>query len=219
MGLEGEVEDQDFRNLFYGFSRDGETALVKNAGHLDGYHKRCPGWDLTFNVPKSVSVLWSQSPREVQRKIEGLNAEAVRTALDIMEELAGVTRRGHGGKIREKAAFVYALFPHCMSRAQEPHIHTHTILFNLARRADGTTGAVRSNDVFNYKMAVGALQRCALAKLLEQELHLTVEKVSTSFEIKEVSPDLIDTFSTRRKQLKAYCDAHGAYNGSSFLSP
>ena len=36
LGLEGEVEDQDFRNLFYGFSPDGAEALVKNAGHLDG---------------------------------------------------------------------------------------------------------------------------------------------------------------------------------------
>ena len=36
LALKGEVEDQVFRNLFYGFSPDGAEALVKNAGHLDG---------------------------------------------------------------------------------------------------------------------------------------------------------------------------------------
>ena len=214
LGLKGRVENDHFRNLFLGFSPDGEKALVQNAGKTrpDDYHQRCPGWDLTFSAPKSVSVLWSQSSPEVRRLIEAAHNEAVRVALSIMEEAAGITRRGSGGKIWERADFIYALFEHGTSRAQEQQIHTHAILVNSALRADGTTGAVRSNSLFEYKMAVGALYRCQFAATLERELHLGAEKVNTWFELKGVSPELMDACSTRRKQILDYCERSGVYN-------
>jgi conjugative relaxase-like TrwC/TraI family protein len=211
-GLKGKVEDEHFRNFFFGFSPDGQKALVQNAGQTEGYHKRCPAWDLTFSAPKTVSVIWSQAPKEVREVIEEAHREAVRIALSIMEELAGITRRGKGGNVWEHAAFVYAVFEHGTSRAQEPQLHSHAILFNLALRADGTTGAIRSNALFEYKMAVGALYRCALATLLEQRLNLAIEKVESWFEVKGVSPELVDASSTRRKQILDYCQKSGVYD-------
>ena len=52
LGLTGQVQRAEFKNLLRGYSRDGETPLIQNAGKPN--HQS--GWDLTFSVPKSVSV-------------------------------------------------------------------------------------------------------------------------------------------------------------------
>lgn len=209
LGLTGQVAREQFLNLFQGFAPDGSEPLVQNAGQQSGYHRRCPAWDLTFSAPKSVSVLWALAPSHVREAIEEAQTEAVRAALDLMEDFAAVTRRGSGGKTLEKASFCYAFFDHGTSRNQDPQLHTHAICFNLTVRQDGTTGAVRSNSLFDLKMAVGALYRCQLASALQRKLGLRVEKVKSWFEIQGVDPDLAERFSSRRKQILDYCQQHG----------
>ncbi|MHB1309271.1 MAG: MobF family relaxase, partial [Limisphaerales bacterium] len=211
LGLHGEVQPDAFRHLFAGFSPDGQQPLVQNAGQRAGYHQRCPGWDLTFSAPKSVSVCWALAPGEVRQAIAAAHHRAVQTALTRMEELAGITRRGHGGKLREQASFCYALFEHGTSRAQDPQLHTHAICFNLAVRSDGTTGAVRSNSLFEFKMAIGALYRSELANALHHELGFPIQRVNTWFEIAGVNPDLADQFSTRRQEILQFCEERGTY--------
>lgn len=212
LGLSGAVTREQFENLFQGFSPDGKTALVQNAGQKSGYHQRVPGWDLTLSPPKSVSVCWALGTQNLRDSIERAHEEAVRTALTQMDHFAGVTRRGSGGNIFEKANFCYALFEHGTSRALDPQLHTHAICFNIAFRSDGTTGAVFSEDLYNYKMAIGALYRCELASILQKTLHLPVEKVGTSFEITGVSAELIELFSSRRQEILEYCKQHGIYS-------
>jgi conjugative relaxase-like TrwC/TraI family protein len=126
-GLNGLVNHAHFRNLFAGFSPDGQTAWVQNAGQETGYHTRCPGFDLTFSPPKSVSVLWSQSPEEIRQIIEKDHLKAVQTALSMMEQFAGVTRRGQGGKIWEKARLLSRSFrprhqPGARTTAKHPQL-------------------------------------------------------------------------------------------------
>ena len=209
LGLAGKVTREQFENLFYGYSPDGKTSLVQNAGQKFGYHERVPGWDLTFSPPKSVSVIWATAPEPIRRAIERAHAEAVKTSLDLMEDFAGVTRRGAGGKIHEKGMFCYAMFEHGTSRAQEPQLHLHVVCNNLIVRSDGTTGAVRSQALYDYRMAVGYLYASHFATLLQRDLHLPIEKVQGWFEVAGVSPELIDRFSTRRKEILAYCKRKG----------
>ncbi len=53
LGLVGQVDPGDLRNLLAGRSADGETlgAQVQPS--------RRPGYDLTFSAPKGVSLLWA----------------------------------------------------------------------------------------------------------------------------------------------------------------
>lgn len=196
--LRPKVEKAAFRNLLAGFTPDGKTPCVQNAGDPE----RQSGWDFTFSPPKSVSVLWSQAKPEVRRQIEQAHQEAVRTALDYLEAVGGITRRGKGGKIREATPLLFALFEHGTSREQDPQPHTHAILLNLAFRSDGTTGSLVTRELFRHKMAAGALYRAALAKGLVKSLPLEIEPSHDNFEIKGVPKALCDTFSKRRKQIK-----------------
>ena len=205
LGLSGEVDKLVFQHLLLGYSPDGRSALVQNAGDPN----RQAAWDLTFSAPKTLSALWSQADFETQRLIQELHALAVMKTLSYLEDVAAFTRRGHAGQIVERAQWIAAMFEHGTSRAQDPQLHTHVVLLNLAVRPDGTTGTVVSREFFRHKMAAGGLYRAELAKLLQERLGLGIGRVKTWFEVEGVSPALVTEFSKRRQQIETLLDQRG----------
>jgi len=85
-------------------------------------------YDFTFSPPKSVSLAGFLGNDE--RIIEA-HARAVQAALKDFEAFAA-TRVRVGGARSERLTgnFVAAKFTHETSRALDPHLHTHCILFN-----------------------------------------------------------------------------------------
>lgn len=199
LGLGDSVEDEQFQSLLLGLHPQSQEPLVQNAGRKD----RQGAWDLTFSAPKSVSVLWSLLPKDERDFIEKAHTEAVKKILKTVEEVAGVTRRGKGGKEEEPAQLVFALFNDYTSRALEPQIHTHVLLFNVGVRQDGTTGTIVSQHFFDLKMALGSLYRVNLAENLSQHPCLQLERDTIGFRVKGVPEELCDVQSTRRVEIEA----------------
>ena len=208
LGLLGEVESDQLYNLFDGLSPDGSRALVQLQKH-DGKAEHRPGWDLTFSAPKSVSVLWSQLSDDNRQKIQRAHFEAVKSALDYLQDTAAKTRRGKGGSEFDRTGLVVACFEHSTSRALDPQLHTHALVMNIGVREDGTTGTVSSLSLFEAKMAAGALYRLELSGRLERELGIPVEKFRTWFEISGVPEELINEFSKRRAAIEEELDRRG----------
>jgi conjugative relaxase-like TrwC/TraI family protein len=198
LGLEGTVNKATFRNLFDGRSPDGTAQLVQRQGD----RSRQPGWDLTFSAPKSVSVLWAVADAETQAKIQAAHFEAVQAAMDFLQDTAAFTRRGRGGARHEPTALVAATFEHGTSRAQDPQLHTHTLVMNMGVRADGTTGTIRSQSLYQAKMAAGALYRTQLAYRLKNELGVMLTREQSWFELRGVSKRARDDFSTRAREIR-----------------
>ena len=97
------------------------------------------GFDIAFSCPKSVSLLHALGDEETRRKVSAAHAAAWQAALAYLEDEACVLRRGKNGVIRERGSgFVAAAYQHRTSRAQDPHLHTHVIVANLAKSPDGT---------------------------------------------------------------------------------
>lgn len=214
LGFEGKIDKEDFLKLCDGVGKHGE-ALTQNALK----ENRVAGWDLTFSAPKSISTLWSQADFETRLEIQKAHFEAVKKALDYVEENAGFTRQGKGGFIREESKLVFATFEHGTSRSQDPQLHTHAVALNVGVRADGTTGALDSPHLYRYKMTAGALYRAELAHNLQEKLSVKIEKTSKAFEIAGVSKKLIDDFSSRRKEIleaMKEANAKGAERASYF---
>lgn len=208
LGLRGEVEANDLYNLFGGYSPDGSRSLVQRQSHDDKATHR-PGWDLTFSAPKSVSVLWSQLGEDERQRIQRAHHEAVTKALDYLQDVAALTRRGKGGERMERAGLVVATFEHSTSRALDPQLHTHALVMNIGVREDGTTGTLSSLSLFQTKMAAGALYRMHLSAVLDRELGVPTHQHRTWFEVTGVPEEIIAEFSKRREAIEAELDRRG----------
>lgn len=203
LALQGQVGFTDLTDVFSGVLR-GES-LVRTGGR----HPRCPGWDLTFSAPKSVSTLWSQADLDTARKVQEAQQAAVEKALAYIEEQCGVTRRGHGGRDLERVKCLFATFEHGTSRAEQPQLHTHALMLNLGIRADGTSGTIRSDFLYKHKMAAGALYRAELAQQLGKKLGLETVRDGSSFRVVGVDQKLCEHFSERRRQIEAALERLG----------
>ena len=94
-----------------------------------------------FSPPKSVSLLHALGDDEVRHAVNQAHLAAWQAALSYLEQRACVTRRGKNGVLRERGpGFVAAAYQHRTSRAQDPHLHTHVIVANMACGSDGTGG-------------------------------------------------------------------------------
>jgi Ti-type conjugative transfer relaxase TraA len=97
---------------------------------------------------------------------------------------------------------ITATFQHGTSRAQDPDLHTHCVLTNLARRPDGTFGAIEAAEIFRHKMALGAIYRAELAEQL-QSMGYGIEADRDSFKAAGVPDPLCKQWSSRRAGIEA----------------
>jgi conjugative relaxase-like TrwC/TraI family protein len=199
LGLTGNVTNEQLSNLFRGYSPDRQmTALVQNAGHPD----RQPGWDLTLNVPKTVSVLWSAASERIRAEIEAAETIALERTISYIEEHLARSRIGKGGTNDVPARLVVAAFPHTTSRALDPHLHYHPLIMNVGVGPDARTRTVLSFPFYQNKMLLGALFRAELAHELVERLGLALSRERTWFEVDGVPPALAREQSTRRREIE-----------------
>ncbi len=88
-------------------------------------------YDFTFSPPKSVSILALVAKDE---RIIDAHRRALNVALVEFEQFGATRIRRHrSNALRVTQNIVAALFTHDTSRALDPHLHTHCIVFNLSR--------------------------------------------------------------------------------------
>ena len=196
LGLSGTVHAQELEGILAGFSPDGQP-LVQNAGE----ETRRPGFDLTFSAPKTVSTLFALADAQTRIEIQQAQLCAVKAGLNYLEDTAGVSRRGKGGHESIEASLVAAAFEHGTSRRDQPQLHTHLLIGNVAVCADGVTRSVDGSEIFAAKMAGGAVYRLELTNQLEHRLGVKCRREKTWFEIEGVPKELADHFSERRAEM------------------
>ena len=213
LGLCGRVTRDTFKRVFRGFhpfdgggpdAPDQWIPLVQSAGKPN--HQ--PGWDLTFSPPKSVSTIWSQASEEMRKEIEQLHLEAIKYTVDFIEKNYAFSRTGkagQGGLVPVK--LVVSAFEHGTSRAVEPQLHSHAITHNVGVDDSDPLHpkfrTVVSKKFYDHKMLSGAIYRARFAHTLHAKYGFVAERKRNEFDIKGVSQELIDTHSTRRKEIVA----------------
>src|SRR5208283_2102889 len=133
LGLSGKVRADDFLRLCENQNPStGEmlTQRLNTTRTEDGENaaNRRIFYDFTFSPPKSVSLAGFLGKDE---RILEAHARAVRSALREFEAFAATRIRVGGAQTaRLTGNFAAAMFTHDTSRALDPHLHTHCIVFN-----------------------------------------------------------------------------------------
>src|SRR4051812_39805006 len=163
------------------------------------------GFDLVFSPPKSVSLLHAFGAEDTRRAVNEAHLTAWQAALGYLEDEACVTRRGAQGVHREHAnGFVAAAYQHRTSRAQDPHLHTHVIVANVAQTpSDGKWRALDGEPILRtYRLAAGYLYQAHLRAELTRTLGVEWAPVRKGMaELRHVSGAAIREFSRRRAQV------------------
>lgn len=223
LGLSGEVDAEAFQNLLDGKSPDGQTDLVQQRS--GERLKRRAGFDLTFSLPKSYSVLYSQVSDARRAELDRVVGQVVCKTLDLVEAECGRSRRGKNGVVVEEAKLVAALFKHDTARGlpgevPDCNVHYHAVVANVAQRPDGSYGTLDARALFERrkKVALGTMFRAEVTKRLKAELGIETfrpekpgrpgERVSW-FEVAGVPKTLIEAMSKRRCQIEAWLREHG----------
>ena len=95
-----------------------------------------------------------------------------------------------------------AAFEHRTSRAGDPQLHTHLVVPNLLHGADGKWSAVDSKAIFRNAMTASYVYQAVLRGQLTQRLGVDwTTPVKGIAEVAGLPPDLLGTFSTRRRQI------------------
>ncbi len=230
LGLEGVVEDGDLGTLLRGVDPAGggtlrapvarrtitARTLDPESGEWREEKKRLApvaGYDLVFSCPKSVSLLHALTEDDPMRlAVSEAHESAWQAALAYLEREACVVRRGQGGAVREHGqGFVAAAFRHRTSRAQDPHLHTHVIVANMARAEDGEWRALDGEALLRtYRLATGYLYEAHLRAELSRTLGVSwTEPVKGMGELQGVPAEALRAFSTRRQSLVEHMQARG----------
>jgi conjugative relaxase-like TrwC/TraI family protein len=173
------------------------------------------GFDLTFSVPKSVSVLWAFSSRSMQNRILRTHHEAIQATLAWLEEQVIHTRAGRNGVAHVGTrGVIAAAFDHWESRTGDPQLHTHLVIANRIQRITDSAWVTLDSRTL-YKAAVAASERYngllfdALHEQLGTDTDIRIPVISThnpSQQLTGIDEDVIREFSNRSRLINLETD-------------
>jgi conjugative relaxase-like TrwC/TraI family protein len=206
LSLQGPVTEAEFEAALSGTDPKTGERLVRHRGQS---RPHAAGWDMTFSAPKSASVLWALSNESERQAIAHAHRFAVLAATAHLERNSAWARRGRAGSLRERTAgLLMAQFDHHTSRESDPQLHTHSFVFNLAPRWDGSWGAIVSRELYKAQKEAGTVYRGALAGELER-LGYRLDRDKEGFRVIAIPREIERAFSKRRQAIEEAARAHG----------
>jgi conjugative relaxase-like TrwC/TraI family protein len=198
LGLDGVVDGDDLRAVLTGHHPETDERLHR------ARNRKVPAWDLTFRAPKSVSILWGLGEPAVTREVAAAHDAAVARAVAYMEEVAAFTRTGRNGIHRVKAdGFIAAGFRHRTSRDRDPLLHTHVLVANSVRAADGRWRTIDATALYDHARTAGYLYQAHLRNELTERLGMAWTPIHDGLaDVAGIDEELIDLFSKRREQVE-----------------
>ncbi|WP_417850302.1 MobF family relaxase [Thalassoglobus sp.] len=183
---------------------------------------RRPGVDLTFSVPKSVSLAWAINQDE---KIAEALRESVRETMtkDIEPLMMRRVRHGKNANTQQRTQtgeLIYADFLHKTSRPvdgkPDPHLHIHAFVINWTFQ-NGKHYAGEFAEIIRQRPSLQAKFEARLARRLQRDLGYNIEKrqysqsgkVKTGWEINGIGRETIEKFSRRTEQVEEFAKENG----------
>lgn len=166
------------------------------------------GWDVTFNAPKSLSLLWAATG---DPRIVAALQQSVRETLNALEQHAAVrVRKGGADCDRTTGNLVAALFTHHTSRPTDeaplpdPQLHVHAFVFNASYdHHEERWKALQTYDMRLRSNYYEAVFHSRLSKAIADLGYPLERRGYAGWEIATVNRPLIERFSRRTSQIMA----------------
>jgi conjugative relaxase-like TrwC/TraI family protein len=206
LGLEGTVDKDSFERLCDNRDpRTGKALTVRTRTD------RTVGYDFTFGVPKSVSLLYAMSGD--QDIMAAFRASVDETMREIETEMKTRVRKGRKDHDRVTGNMVWAEFIHMTSRPvdglPDPHLHAHVFAFNSTW--DEEEHRWKAGQFRELKRDAPYFQAAFRVRLADklQDLGFGIVRKRDAFEIAGVPADVLKRFSRRTTLIEKVAEDRG----------
>ncbi|TFD16624.1 conjugal transfer protein [Cryobacterium sp. TMT1-21] len=177
------------------------------------------GYDFTFSIPKSASILWGVADAATQSRIVQAHHAAVTEVVAYMEREVAATRTGttaHDGAVAQVdvTGLIATAFDHFDSRAGDPHLHTHVVISNKVQTVlDGKWRSLDGRPMHGAVVALSQLHESLFADALTRSLGVRWEMRERgrdrhpALSISSVPEALVTEFSSRSRHIDIATDA------------
>jgi conjugative relaxase-like TrwC/TraI family protein len=206
LALSGPVDREAFASLVEG-RVPGGPSLHRGGGPRRG------GTDFEFSAPKSFSI---QALVNGDRRLIDVHASAAAVARQRIEATVAtrVTERGVT-RLEFTQCAVIAQFEHATSRAGDPDLHSHVVVMNATRRADGQWRSIENAEMFKEQRLMYEIYLSELAKgAKDLGYEIAIGKHGNP-ELAHITREQIEHFSRRSRQVEAELESEGRTRESS----
>ncbi|GAA2843382.1 conjugative relaxase-like TrwC/TraI family protein [Leucobacter komagatae] len=210
-------------------ARAEQAAQIEAEETERGTRRAVAGFDYTFSVPKSASVLWAVADAGTQSLIAQAHHAAIAEMVAFIEREVATTRVGATGLDGAAAqvdvtGVIATAFDHYDSRAGDPHLHTHVVISNKVKTAqDGKWRSLDGRPMHAAVVALSELHEAVFADHMTRTFGVEWESRdmgrdrNPAWAISAVPETLVSEFSTRSRHIEveknrlieAYVQKHG----------
>jgi len=167
-------------------------------------------YDFTLSAPKSGSIAMAQGG-QAEADMRACHRAAVEETRQYLERHVEARLKENDVIRHERTGnMLCGRFTHQVSRNQDPQLHTHLVIFNLTRCADGRERAIDNNSLVTNKFHFDLVYKAQLARLLQERgYEVRADHQKGTFELKEIGRPQIEAFSSRRAEILEKIQAWG----------
>ena len=218
-------------------ARGREAATIETEESARGTRRAVAGYDYTFSIPKSASVLWAVADAGTQSLIANAHHAAVAEVVAYMEREVAATRAGAtpgDGAVAQVdvRGLIATAYDHYDSRAGDPHLHTHVVISNKVQTVlDNKWRSLDSRPMHAATVALSELHEAVFADHLTRALGVEWEARergrdrNPGWSITSVPQALVAAFSSRSRHIDeekdrliaAYAEKHGRQPSSTTI--
>lgn len=194
-------------------ARGRAVAAIEAEEAERGTRRAVAGYDYTFSIPKSASVLWAVADAGTQSLIVDAHHAAVAEVVAFMEREVAATRAGAtpgDGAVAQVdvRGLIATAYDHYDSRAGDPHLHTHVVISNKVQTVlDNKWRSLDSRPMNAATVALSELHEAVFADHLTRLFGVQWEARdrgrdrNAAWAIAQVPQELVTEFSSRSRHI------------------
>jgi conjugative relaxase-like TrwC/TraI family protein len=213
------VDEAPLGRAYPEYQATAEPALPGGSQETVSRRRAVAGYDFTFSIPKSASILWGVADAATQARIAQAHHVAVTEVVAYMEREVAATRTGtsaYDGAVAQVdvMGLIATAFDHFDSRAGDPHLHTHVVISNKVQTVlDGKWRSLDGRPMHAAVVALSELHESLFADALTRSLGVRWEMRERgrdrhpALSIRSVPEALVAEFSSRSRHIDIATDA------------